>query len=95
MPTIIYMEVVMKPDITIDHVKDIGYNSDRLEGMKAVDRLLSVRELCELLNVPKTYIYWLTHQKKIPFIKMQGHLRFRRSTIDDWLKEQEVRNGCS
>ena len=58
-----------------------------------LDRLLTVRELCELLKVRKTYVYWLTHQKRIPHIKMQGHLRFRQSAIDQWLKSQEVRNN--
>ena len=37
----------------------------------------------------KPYIYWLTHQKAIPFIKMHGHLRFRRSDIDEWLGSNE------
>ena len=58
-----------------------------------LDRLLTIQEICELLKVKKTYIYWLTHQKKIPYIKMQGHLRFRQSDIDDWLISQEVRDA--
>ena len=58
-----------------------------------MDRLLTVQEVCELLQVRKTYIYWLTHQKRIPHIKMQGHLRFRQSAIDDWLNLQEIRNA--
>ena len=57
------------------------------------DKLLTVQETCELLKVTKTYIYWLTHQKRIPYIKMQGHLRFRQSAIDDWLRSQEVHNA--
>ena len=63
-------------------------------GMK-LDRLLTVQEVCELLQVKNTYIYWLTHQKKIPHIKMQGHLRFRQSAIDEWLRLQEVRNAST
>jgi len=55
------------------------------------DKLLTVQEVCGLLKVKKTYIYWLTYQKKIPFIKMQGHLRFRKSAIDYWLQSQEIR----
>ena len=54
--------------------------------------LLTVQEICDLLKVGKPYIYWLTHQRAIPFIKMHGHLRFRRSDIDDWLGSMEVRN---
>jgi excisionase family DNA binding protein len=60
-----------------------------------LDRLLTIQEVCELLRVKKTYVYWLTYQKKIPDIKMQGHLRFRQSAIDEWLDSQEVRNDAS
>ena len=61
----------------------------------AIDRLLTVQEISELLKVPKSYVYWLTHQKKIPHLKIQGHLRFRRAHIDEWLRSQEVReNVC-
>ncbi len=67
-----------------------------LEGTSSADlpnRLLTTQEVCELLKISKSYLYWLTHQKKIPHIKMQGHLRFRESAIDNWLREQEVRSG--
>ena len=56
----------------------------------AIDRLLTVQEISEFLKVPKSYVYWLTHQKKIPHLKIQGHLRFRRSHIEEWLRSQEV-----
>ena len=57
-----------------------------------LERLLTVQEISELLKVPKSYVYWLTHQKKIPHLKIQGHLRFRQSHIEEWLKSQEVRD---
>ena len=69
--------------IAVDDIKEIGYHSS--EGAD----LLTLQEVCELLKVTKAYVYSLMHQKKIPHIKMQGHLRFRRSDIDDWLREQE------
>ena len=77
----------------LDSLNATSYNSlvNGTESASAIDRLLTVQEVCELLNVKYTYIYWLTHQKKIPHIKMQGHLRFRRSVIDQWLESQEVR----
>ena len=61
----------------------------------AIDRLLTVQEISELLKVPKSYVYWLTHQKKIPHLKIQGHLRFRQSHIDEWLDSQEVSNDVA
>lgn len=88
----------MKNIITIDSSEDVDYHSltPGLEGEGSAglsDRLMTTQEVCELLRVSKTYIYWLTHQRKIPHIKMQGHLRFRRPEIDEWLRAQEVRSG--
>ena len=70
-----------------------GLEGEEVSVEAKIDILLTVQEVCELLKVSRTYIYWLTHQKRIPHIKMQGHLRFRQSAIDDWLRAQEVRNG--
>jgi len=72
--------------LNIDEKDKKGYHC--LEG-----DLLTLKEVCELLRVSKAYIYSMTHLKRIPFIKMQGHLRFRRSDIDDWLTGQEVRSA--
>ena len=81
----------------IDNVNKERYHTDTRTGLEGggtsaarTDRLLTTQEVCELLKVSKTYIYWLTHKRKIPYIKMQGHLRFRQSDIDEWLRSQEV-----
>ncbi len=55
-----------------------------------LERLLTVQEISSLLGVKKSYVYYLTHQKKIPHMKINGHLRFRQSDIDEWLQSQEV-----
>ena len=80
---------------TVDKPEDThGSSTTGLEGEKtsagSLGNLLTVQEICDLLKVPKTYIYSLTHQRKIPHIKMHGHLRFRQSDIDKWLRSQEV-----
>ena len=58
-----------------------------------LERLLTVQEICELLKVPKSYVYYLTHSKSIPHFKINGHLRFRQSHIEEWLESQEVRSN--
>lgn len=58
----------------------------------SVEQLLTVQEISNLLKVPKHYIYYLTHSKKIPFIKIGGILRFRQSDIDEWLRSMEVQD---
>lgn len=67
-----------------------GLEDVKMSVGNAIDRLLTVQEISELLKVPKSYVYWLTHQKKIPHLKIQGHLKFRQSHIDEWLNSQEV-----
>lgn len=78
-----------------DHNGNLGSEGEKLSAVGKLDRLLTIQEVCKLLQVKKTYVYWLTYQKKIPHIKMQGHLRFRESAIDEWLKSQEVCNADS
>lgn len=58
-----------------------------------LERLLTVQDICELLKVPKSYVYYLTHKNEIPHLKINGHLRFRQSHIEEWLESQEVRSN--
>ncbi|MBD3181881.1 helix-turn-helix domain-containing protein [Candidatus Poribacteria bacterium] len=90
----------MKDDIrdsAVDNAVRNDYHSGILgdgENLStAENRLLTVQEICELLKVSKTYIYSLTSQKKIPHIKMHGHLRFRQSAIDEWLRSKEIHDA--
>jgi len=55
-----------------------------------IEKLLTVPEISQLLRVPKSYIYWLTHRKSIPHLKINGHLRFRQSEVIEWLDSKEV-----
>ncbi len=64
---------------------------DGKESAAEIEKLLTVQDISSLLRVPKSYVYWLTHQKKIPHMKINGHLRFRQSDIDEWLSDKEIR----
>ena len=64
---------------------------DGKESVAELERLLTVQDISSLLRVPKSYVYWLTHQRKIPHMKINGHLRFRQSDIDKWLNDKEIR----
>ena len=71
----------------VDGFDKTGYYSS--EGAD----LLTLDEVCELLKVSKSYIYSLTHRQMIPHLKMFGFLRFRRSAIEEWLRDKEVANA--
>lgn len=81
----------------VDSLDSTSYNSigsfmskDERKSADIHDKLLTVQEISNFLKVPKSYVYWLTHQKKIPHLKIHGHLRFRESAINEWLRTQEV-----
>ena len=68
--------------ITIDGIEEIGYHSGE-------DAILTGQEVCELLKIKQSYLYWLTSESRIPHYKIHGHLRFRRAAIEDWLRSHE------
>jgi excisionase family DNA binding protein len=59
-------------------------------GQKEYERM-SVQRLVEYLDTcgyitTVTTVYSYVHQKKIPFIKVNGKLIFERRQVDAWLK---------
>lgn len=57
-----------------------------------MEQYIGVDDLCQRLNFKKRYIYALTHEGRIPHIKVGRHLRFRWSSIEKWLNAQEMKN---
>ena len=60
---------------------------------RMVEELISIEELCRILKLKKSYVYLLTHQKKIPHYKINGQLRFRLSDIELWLKKHFIEDN--
>jgi len=59
-------------------------------SIEKLEELIDTEYLCQVLKFKKSYIYLLTHEKRIPHYKVQGHLRFRLSEIEDWLAGQYI-----
>lgn len=52
--------------------------------------LIDIKELSELLSIkPKTLYSWV-REGKIPFVKINGLLRFRLNKIMAWLESKEI-----
>jgi excisionase family DNA binding protein len=50
--------------------------------------LFTVKELSEYINIkPKTLYQWVG-QQILPFYRIQGVIRFKKSEIDQWLTAQ-------
>lgn len=56
--------------------------------------LMTADQIADYMQVPKSYIYKLTHKNRIPFIKVGGkngkYIRFRISDIEKWLTQSGI-----
>ncbi len=59
-----------------------------------MDKLLTIDQLSDILQVKKNTIYSWTFTRKIPFVKINGALRFKEKAINSWIEgqEKETRN---
>lgn len=53
--------------------------------------VLTVDELAEYLKIPKSTLYKLAQEGKVPGQKVGRHWRFRKEAIDRWLDERQRR----
>jgi excisionase family DNA binding protein len=51
------------------------------------DDVLTIDELSVYLKIPKSTLYKLVREGKIPCQKIGRHWRFHRNAIDAWIKE--------
>ena len=56
--------------------------------MTQKQEILTIGELSEYLKIPKSTIYKLSQEGKVPGQKVGRHWRFRKETVDLWLDEQ-------
>jgi excisionase family DNA binding protein len=54
---------------------------------KELSDILTIEELSIYLKIPKSTLYKLVREGKIPSQKVGRHWRFRKKTIDRWLDE--------
>ena len=49
--------------------------------------LITIQELSILLQISTSTLYRWVHKKEIPYVKLGGKLRFSKSDIDDFIKQ--------
>jgi len=54
-----------------------------------MERLLTIDQVSELLQIKKSTLYSWTFTRKIPFVKINGALRFKEKAINNWIEGQE------
>jgi excisionase family DNA binding protein len=54
--------------------------------------VLTIDELVDYLRIPKSTLYKLAQEGKIPARKVGRHWRFRKEAIDRWLEQLPAQN---
>lgn len=55
-----------------------------------MEKLLTVAQVAEILNVKESTLYKWTHNRKIHFVKLSGRiLRFRQSDLERWIESKQ------
>ena len=54
------------------------------------DRLLTAKEVAQLLSVPESWVREATRAERIPYIALGRYRRYSRQAIDAWLEEQRA-----
>ncbi len=53
-------------------------------------RLLNVKETAEYASLSVHTLYTMVSQRRIPFVKVGGALRFDLALLDEWIKQHTV-----
>ena len=54
-------------------------------------RLLTVNEICQVLNIKKTKLYDMVYKREIPFVKLGAKIMFDRDDIDKFIENNKVK----
>ena len=66
------------------------------QDTKDIRSLLTVAEVCRILNISKGGLYQMVQRLELPgVLKIGRRLRFRADAIEKWLAECEVKPPCS
>lgn len=52
--------------------------------------LVNVQEVAQRLNMAVTTIYKMVNQRRIPYVKIGGALKFNLTQVERWVQDQTV-----
>ena len=60
------------------------------------DNFMTVQQICEWLNLKRSFVYQLAGEGKVPCLRVGKLIRFRQSDMEVWVEEhmrKEDSNG--
>jgi excisionase family DNA binding protein len=61
-----------------------------MNPMEIDHEILTVKEICDLLQVHQTTLYKLVREGSIPAFRIGTEWRFRRDLIERWMAEESI-----
>lgn len=58
-----------------------------------MERLWDVKDVSEYLKVPVATLRQWCSKKSLPYVKIGGHVRFRKEDVEKWVAQKVVGNA--
>lgn len=55
-----------------------------------MDRIMTIPQVAEYLQISKSKLYWLVQTRRIPHLKIGRNVRVRESDLQKWLEAQKL-----
>ncbi len=69
--------------------------TDHIEKPLNADKILTITQVAEYLNIRKLTIYKLAREGALPAFKVGGQWRFKKELLDKWIARETERSGLS
>jgi excisionase family DNA binding protein len=67
--------------------KELQHNVRKELMSKILEDVMGIEEVGKYLKIPKSTVYKLAQEGKIPGQKVGRHWRFLRMAVDEWLRD--------
>lgn len=68
-----------------------GHAGDVFERLARCDRLLTTKELADILAISPKTLYSYVARGMIPYFKIESNVRYRAREVSDWLRQHSGR----
>lgn len=80
-------------EIIHESVKSAITEQNTQQQSEEPDKMMSMKEAAIFLNLAQQTVYGFTSKQQIPFIKKGKKLYFRKSELEKWLMEGNIKNA--
>lgn len=79
-------------EIIHESVKSAITEQNTQQQSEEPDKMMSLKEAAIFLNLAQQTVYGFTSKQQIPFIKKGKKLYFRKSELEKWIMEGNIKN---